>query len=58
MVYRMTVSRTLNDTPFYLIYGRDPILPQDLRFNPEVNLGEPPKDLMNHIKTFSSFKRS
>ena len=28
--YRVSLNRTLNDNPFYLIYGRDPLLPQDL----------------------------
>jgi predicted aspartyl protease len=28
--YRVSYNRTLRDNPFYLIYGRDPILPQDL----------------------------
>ena len=28
--YRVSYNRTLKDNPFYLIYGRDPILPQDL----------------------------
>ena len=28
--YRISLNRTLNDNPFFLIYGRDPILPQDL----------------------------
>ncbi len=31
--YRISVSRVLGDTPFYLTYGRDPTLPQDLAFN-------------------------
>ena len=31
-VYRITVSRTLNDSPFFLLYGRDPVLPNDLKF--------------------------
>lgn len=31
LTYRVTLNRTLNDTPFYLIYARDPILPQDLQ---------------------------
>ena len=28
--YRISLNRTLNDNPFFLIYGRDPTLPQDL----------------------------
>jgi len=28
--YRVSFNRTLKDNPFYLIYGRDPTLPQDL----------------------------
>jgi hypothetical protein len=28
--YRVSLNRTLHESPFYLIYGRDPILPQDL----------------------------
>ena len=28
--YRTTLNRTLDESPFYLIYGRDPTLPQDL----------------------------
>ena len=34
--YRVSLNRTLNDNPFFLIYGRDPLLPQDL-FLPIVN---------------------
>jgi hypothetical protein len=30
-VYRITINRTLADTPFYLMYGRDALLPQDLK---------------------------
>ena len=29
-VYRMSLNRMLNETPFYLMYGRDALLPQDL----------------------------
>ena len=28
--YRVSVAKTLEETQFFLIYGRDPILPQDL----------------------------
>ena len=28
-VYRVSLNKTLDETPFYLIYGRDAILPQD-----------------------------
>ena len=28
--YRASLNRTLNETPFFLIYGRDAVLPQDL----------------------------
>jgi len=30
LVYRASLNRTLEDSPFFLIYGRDPVLPQDL----------------------------
>ena len=28
--YRISLNRTLNENPFFLLYGRDPVLPQDL----------------------------
>ena len=31
-IYRISMNRTLDDTPFHLIYGRDAVLPQDLCF--------------------------
>lgn len=29
-IYRTTFNRALNETPFFLMYGRDPVMPQDL----------------------------
>ena len=31
-IYRISLNRTLNDTPFNLLYGRDAVLPHDLCF--------------------------
>jgi hypothetical protein len=31
MSYRMSVNRTTGEKPFFLMYGRDPVLPQDKR---------------------------
>ena len=28
--YRISLNRTLNETPFFILYGRDAVLPQDL----------------------------
>ena len=30
MIYRVSISRMLDETPFFLLHGRDPILPQDV----------------------------
>jgi hypothetical protein len=30
--YRTTINATIEATPFFLIYGRDAVLPQDLAF--------------------------
>ena len=32
-VYRTTYNRSLKEIPFFLVYGRDPVLPQDLQVN-------------------------
>ena len=29
-IYRTTFNRALKETPFFLMYGRDPVMPQDL----------------------------
>ena len=30
--YRTTINKTIKESPFFLLYGRDPILPSDLLF--------------------------
>ncbi len=30
LTYRVSWSPALNESPFFLIFGRDPVLPQDL----------------------------
>ena len=32
LIYRTSVSRVPNDSPFYMLYARDIVLPQDLMF--------------------------
>ena len=38
LAYRVTVNRIVNETPFYLLYGRDPVLPCDIMFDVPVGL--------------------
>ena len=33
--YRVSLNRMLNENPFFLLYGRDPVLPQDMFLLPE-----------------------
>ena len=35
MAYRTSVNETTRHTPFFLVYGRDPILPMDTLLNPK-----------------------
>ena len=42
-VYRVSYNRTLCEVPFFLLYGRDPILPQDL-------MVETPKSSLREIR--------
>ena len=37
-VYRTTFNRTLNDTPYFVMFGRDAVMPQDLMI-PHYNRG-------------------
>jgi len=39
-VYRISFSRVLDDSPFFLLYGRDAILPQDLAMNLKIKQKE------------------
>ena len=50
LVYRVSVSRSLGDSPFFLIYGRDPVLPQD------VELGLSPQGRQNNTQTTEAFR--
>ena len=36
-VYRINYNRTLDDSPFYLLYGRDIVMPQDLSNGVQIN---------------------
>jgi hypothetical protein len=54
--YRTTLNARVNEVPFYLIYGRDPVLPVDLAFGMEPpTTGDPPSlldykaDLVNRL---------
>jgi hypothetical protein len=44
-IYRTTISRVLDDSPFYMLYARDPVLPQDLAYplrrHPVNNISDP-----------------
>jgi transposase InsO family protein len=37
LAYRTTICEKISETPFFLLYGRDPVLPGDLLFNPPVD---------------------
>jgi transposase InsO family protein len=55
-IYRITINRTLADTPFYLMYGRDALLPQDLKFHVHDNrriIGQEDSNIENYQYTLS-----
>ena len=55
-IYRITINRTLADTPFYLMYGRDALLPQDLKFHVHDNrriIGQDDSNIENYQYTLS-----
>jgi hypothetical protein len=39
-VYRISFSRVLDDSPFFLMYGRDAVIPQDLAMNLKIKQKE------------------
>ncbi|RNA24791.1 hypothetical protein BpHYR1_045640 [Brachionus plicatilis] len=32
LAYRVTINMTIKETPFFLLYGRDAVLPSDIMF--------------------------
>jgi len=58
-VYRTSYNRMINDTPFFLLHGRDALLPQDVAFGVNIdnlrkisktNKGEYQKELMTTLR--------
>ena len=49
-VYRTSVSRVLNDTPFFMLYARDPTLPQDLKYPLNKNDTNNSEDILQEHK--------
>jgi hypothetical protein len=53
-VYRVSLNKTLDETPFYLVYGRDARLPQDFVFENNAksyqNLHDYVHDLINKLR--------
>lgn len=51
--YRSSPQASTGESPFYLLYGRDPVLPVDFAFIPPsrytVDLDEYPLDLRHHL---------
>lgn len=51
-IYRISLNKTLNNTPFFLIYGRDVVLPYDLVYS---NNNEPTyKDINDYMDNLIS----
>ena len=60
-VYRITVSRVLNDNPFFMVYGRDATLPQDLALgvSKQGKRGETREPGLNYqLKLHNTLKRA
>jgi hypothetical protein len=55
-VYRSSVSRVLDDSPFYMIYGRDPVLPQDLLI--PVKIRQPETEVDFKMERLKQLKRA
>ena len=54
--YRTTMSQKLQETPFYLLYGRDPILPGDLILIPPANLIAPTQDNLTDAQRLIAYR--
>ncbi len=53
-VYRVSFSRVLEDSPFFLFYGRDVVMPQDLALNlksKQKSFDNPPENKLYLLKT-------
>ena len=52
LIYRVSINRTLSDTPFYFMHGRDAQLPQDIKNHVKNN----PREIYLHDKSDQNYQ--